>query len=189
KNREDAPPGAFPLLIHELYITGMRYLASRNQMLPDAERYRALLKSDPLWNDNQVDLLHAFLDEVVAQTDTQPTPAQPNLSDTIAAYVQAHYAQDLYLERIAQDMGLSVKYLSKVFKDKTGENLSDYINRVRMEHVRDMLKNTDMSINDISQAVGIFSRSTFTRVFRKLEGVTPSEYRELVREQGNAEKV
>lgn len=76
-----------------------------------------------------------------------------------------------------------MKYISKVFKEKTGRNLSDYINEVRIQHVKEMLMQTDMSIASISEAAGIYSRSTLIRLFRKYEEVTPSEYRELAHGQ------
>ena len=118
-------------------------------------------------------------------TDMQGIGSESNLTASIVAYVEKHYSSDLYLERIAQELGLSVKYISKVFKEKTGRNLSDYINEVRIQHVKEMLMQTDMSIASISEAAGIYSRSTLIRLFRKYEGVTSSEYRELAHGQKN----
>lgn len=170
------------LRIHDLYVTGMRYLAERDGTLLDQNQYQGL-RADvdlPGGMEAKQKLLNQFYHEL---TEIQSIGAESNLTASIVDYVQQHYASDLYLERIAEGLGLSVKYISKVFKDKTGRNLSDYINEVRIQHVKEMLVETDMSIASISEAAGIYSRSTLIRLFRKYEGVTPSEYRELMKKE------
>ena len=57
-------------------------------------------------------------------------------------------------------------------------NLSEYLARVRVEKAKELLL-TDMSIQQIMESIGIYNRTTFTRMFRRLEGITPSEYRNL----------
>ena len=172
------------LRIHDLFVTGMRYLAERDVTLPAHSLYRGLRADVELPGGivAKRKLLNEFYHEL---TDMQGIGSESNLTASIVAYVEKHYSSDLYLERIAQELGLSVKYISKVFKEKTGRNLSDYINEVRIQHVKEMLMQTDMSIASISEAAGIYSRSTLIRLFRKYEGVTPSEYRELAHGQKN----
>ncbi len=175
-------PGQEKLRIHDLFVTGMRYLAERDETLQDTDQYQGL-RADvelPGGMEAKRQLLNRFYGEL---TEIQRIGTESNLTASIVSYVQEHYASDLYLERVAEGLGLSVKYISKVFKEKTGRNLSDYINEVRIQHVKDMLVNTNMSIASISEAAGIYSRTTLIRLFRKYEGVTPSEYRELVRSQ------
>lgn len=175
-------PGQEKLRIHDLFVTGMRYLAERDETLQDQDQYQGL-RADvelPGGMEAKRQLLNRFYGEL---TEIRRIGTESNLTASIVDYVQQHYASDLYLERVAQGLGLSVKYISKVFKEKTGRNLSDYINEVRIQHVKDMLVNTNMSIASISEAAGIYSRSTLIRLFRKYEGVTPSEYRELARSQ------
>ena len=175
-------PGQEKLRIHDLFVTGMRYLAERDETLQDQDQYQGLQADVELPGGMEAkrQLLNRFYGEL---TEIQRIGTESNLTASIVDYVQQHYASDLYLERVAQGLGLSVKYISKVFKEKTGRNLSDYINEVRIQHVKDMLVNTNMSIASISEAAGIYSRSTLIRLFRKYEGVTPSEYRELARSQ------
>ncbi len=170
------------LRIHDLFVTGMRYLAERDETLLDQNQYQGLRADVDLPGGIEVKrrLLDRFYHEL---TEIRSIGTESNLTASIVSYVQQHYASDLYLEQIAQGLGLSVKYISKVFKEKTGRNLSDYINEVRISHVKDMLENTNMSIANISESAGIYSQSTLIRLFRKYEGVTPSEYREFVRSQ------
>ncbi|NOU94228.1 helix-turn-helix domain-containing protein [Paenibacillus sp. LMG 31456] len=99
------------------------------------------------------------------------------LVSTIVTYIEEHYGQDLYLEKIAEQMGVSSKYISKVFKEKKGINLTDYISMIRIMKAKEILMNTDRNISDISEQVGIYSRTTFIRLFKKFEGLPPNEFR------------
>ena len=96
----------------------------------------------------------------------------------IKEYIDTHYSEEMSLDILADKVGISSKYLSRVFKQAMGVNLSDYLTYVRVEKIKAMLL-TDMTLNQISEQVGIFNRTTFTRMFKRLEGVTPSEYRSL----------
>lgn len=175
----DASPDGVQLLVQTFYFTGMRFLAERNETLSDVDRYLELRYGENVLRnmDKTKEMLRCFFEEIVNVTSLHTK--ETNLSDTIQNYVQANYSKDLYLEKIAEDMGLSAKYVSRIFKKTTGKNLTDYINDVRMAHVRQMLTKTDLSIKEISEAVGIFSRSTFIRLFKKSMNVTPSEYRNI----------
>ncbi len=97
----------------------------------------------------------------------------------VQAYITEHYADDnLGLAGLADVAGLSASYLSTLFKQNTGMNLSDSINRVRIDHAKEKLKSKDqMTIHEIAVACGFFSDATFMRVFKKLEGITPGEFR------------
>ena len=99
----------------------------------------------------------------------------------LKAYIDENYAQELSLDVLADALGLSAKYLSRVFKLMMGVTLSDYLAYVRMEKVKELLL-TPLPIERIAQQVGITNRTTFTRTFRKLEGMTPSEWRRLHQE-------
>lgn len=74
-------------------------------------------------------------------------------------------------------MGITPKYLSRFFKLQTDMNLTDYINEIRMEKAKELLSSTNVQIGKISTMVGIYSRATFIRNFKKIEGCSPSEYR------------
>ena len=166
-------------VIHDLFITAMRFLGERNETLPNRYLYQGLRADVDLpggIEEKQALLLKLY--EELLQLACQPA-GDSDLTANIIAYVRQNYASDLYLERIAEEMGLSVKYISRVFKIKMQQNLSDYINFVRVEHIKELLMNTDMGISEIGASAGIHSRTSFLRIFRKLEGVTPSEYREL----------
>ena len=93
-------------------------------------------------------------------------------------YVSRHYREKLYLEDIAEVLGISPTYLSRLFKKDTGIRLQDYIVRVRMEKAANMLRYSDRSISQIAQYVNFPSQSYMGRVFKKELLMTPKEYRD-----------
>jgi len=94
-------------------------------------------------------------------------------------YIWTHYTKKLSLRDIANASGLSAPYFSTVFKEEMGENLSNYLNRLRVEKAAAMLASTDMSINQIATACGFEDQSWFSKIFKNNTGFTPGKYREL----------
>ena len=94
-------------------------------------------------------------------------------------YIQENFCDNkLSLKQISETFGMHESYISNVFKNALGENLSVYIERLRIEKACDMVKNTDMKIQEIADAVGYTSDASFRRAFKKITGVSPLEYRE-----------
>ena len=168
------------LLAEEIYCTGIRFLTDGKASAPDVGRYEKLrfAPADMGSLSDVEEKLHGFFSDILQAPDGKEKD-ETSLSDVIETYVREHYSQDLYLEKIADNMGLSVKYISRVFKKNTGKNLTDFINEVRVDHVKQLLTETSLPVRDISEAVGIPSRSTFVRLFKKYTNVTPSEYRNI----------
>ncbi len=97
----------------------------------------------------------------------------------IRKYINENYMNELSLDIIADHVRMSPKYVSHIFKEENGENISDYIVRTRVDMAKNLLVSTNMKIGDIAASVGIQSRATFLRVFQKLEGISPSEYKNI----------
>jgi len=93
-------------------------------------------------------------------------------------YIWTHYTRKLSLKEIAKASGLSAPYFSTVFKEEMGENLSNYLNRLRVEKAQAMLITTDLSICDIAQSCGFEDQSWFSKIFKNNTGLTPGKYRE-----------
>lgn len=92
-------------------------------------------------------------------------------------YIESHYAHELSLQRVAEHVHLSPAYLSRMFNKKTGVSFSEFMTQVRLKEAKQCLRSTDETIDQIALATGFSSSSYFTAVFRKHEGMTPSEYR------------
>lgn len=93
-------------------------------------------------------------------------------------YIKDNYMKKLSLDEIADNVYLSKAYLSKVFKDETGMNITEYINKIRIDESKKLLKNTNLSIIAISNMTGFYDQSYFTKIFTKTIGTTPRKYKE-----------
>ena len=96
-------------------------------------------------------------------------------------YIWENYTRKISLKEIAGASGLSAPYFSTIFKEEMGENLSNYLNRMRVEKAASMLITTDLPISDVAAACGFEDQSWFSKIFRNNTGLTPGKYRE----QGN----
>ncbi|MDR6880953.1 AraC family transcriptional regulator [Bacillus sp. 3255] len=169
-------------LLVELFQTGNRYMKEKRlnvYELLDADEYASLDHKELLPNefDGRLQMIFEFYEKIIAVTLDKPESKSGVVVSLITTYIEKHYEKDLYLEVIANEIGLSAKYVSRMFKEATGTNISDYISLIRIEKAKELLANSDMKISDISTQIGIFSRTTFLRLFKKYEGISPNEYR------------
>lgn len=96
----------------------------------------------------------------------------------VKKYIQTHPEGDLRLQTLADYISLNAAYLSQLFKQETGLNLSDYITDTRMERAKYLLTTTDLKIYDVARLSGYQSPKHFMLVFKQQCGVTPGAYRE-----------
>lgn len=104
------------------------------------------------------------------------SPNNPTIRD-IARYLDAHYDEDISLQDIASRFYLSREYISRKFKQEYGVNLSDYLCQIRMSKAKLLLLNDKLRLHHIAGMVGYQDEKYFGKVFKKLEGVTPGEFR------------
>ena len=103
------------------------------------------------------------------------------LVDQIIQYVNEQYSsENLNISMIGEHFELTPSYLSRQFRDQTGEALLSFINKIRLREAKRLLAEQTMTINDISKNVGYGDINTFHRIFKKSEGITPGKYRELL---------
>ena len=92
-------------------------------------------------------------------------------------FIRENYARKISLQEIADASGLSAPYFSTVFKDEMGENLSSYLNRLRVENACSMLRETEVPISKIAVACGFEDQSWFSKTFKNYTGLSPCKYR------------
>lgn len=97
------------------------------------------------------------------------------------AYIDANYTKDLSLDDISRNMNLSPYYFSKLFKEETGENFVEFLTNVRIEKAKELLKMPEKSMKEICSNIGYSDPNYFSRIFKKVVGLTPTEYRESVK--------
>lgn len=100
------------------------------------------------------------------------------LRDSIIHYLDTHFHDgELSLAKVADFFGINETYLSQFFKEQTGENFSNYLEKTRMENACRLLENTSMPVNDIAREVGYINTNTFYKAFKRLKGISPGNYR------------
>src|SRR5438874_1684474 len=92
-------------------------------------------------------------------------------------FIEEHSSEELSLTRVAKAVNISANHFSEKFKEVTGINFVDYVARTRVGKARDLLRNSNLRISEIAFAVGFQSLSQFNRVFKKLSGKSPTQYR------------
>ena len=105
------------------------------------------------------------------------TTAGERLALQAAHYIREHSEQKFSLSEIAGLLYVNSNYLARVFKRETGHTLLWYHNVVRCEKARELLKETNLSIAEIGSAVGYVSPAHFSHQFKKMTGVSPSDWR------------
>jgi AraC-like DNA-binding protein/ligand-binding sensor protein len=93
-------------------------------------------------------------------------------------YIWENYTRKISLQEIAAASGLSAPYFSTIFKNEMEENLSNYLNRLRVEKATAMLAETNMALSEIATACGFEDQSWFSKIFKSFTGVSPGKYRE-----------
>ena len=104
-----------------------------------------------------------------------------DLIKAIRHFIQQHYMEELTLETLAEKVHLSPSYLSKLFKRETGENLSIYIQNVRIQQAKILLCTTDLKTYEVAERVGISDPVYFSRTFKKITGMKPKDFRHAER--------
>lgn len=114
-----------------------------------------------------------------AEADSEDDIGVDERCARIIEYIENNYSDgNLGVKNIADEFGLSFNYISKYFKEHTGEGLAKYIIYKRIEKAKALMVNTNDSIAKIADKTGFYSANVFIRTFKKVEGITPGKYRE-----------
>lgn len=113
---------------------------------------------------------------------------QDPVKDFVLDYIVTHYREDLSLETVADQLQMSRSYLSTYFRDKTGMTFTDYLNALRMSKAKDLLNSgEDIRISEVAAEIGYRNVNSFIRMFKKICGVTPGEYRRTALQHMNGQ--
>jgi len=94
-------------------------------------------------------------------------------------FILENFTRKVSLDEIAKTSGFSAPYFSTIFKEEMGENLSGYLNRLRVEKAGYMLTDTDFSLSKIAHECGFEDQSWFSKIFKLYTGISPGKYRTL----------
>jgi AraC-like DNA-binding protein len=111
------------------------------------------------------------------QVVVQQENAEPPVITRAKEFIQEHQTENLRLGHVAKACNTSTFYFCKMFKKITGINFTDYLSRVRIEKSKNLLLNPNLRVSEIAFEVGFQSLTHFNRVFKKILGQSPTEYR------------
>ncbi|AZB42477.1 helix-turn-helix domain-containing protein [Bacillus sp. FJAT-42376] len=94
----------------------------------------------------------------------------------IVMFIQHHYHEDLSLQDLSERFQLTPSYISTIFKDHTGENYKEYLNRYRIQKAKELLADKKIKVHEASKLVGYNNVNTFIRIFKKYVGLSPGQY-------------
>ncbi|MBR5507961.1 MAG: helix-turn-helix domain-containing protein [Clostridia bacterium] len=121
-------------------------------------------------------LLISLLQSGNVLRDTHSGSVNPYFHKTML-YLGKHFAEPISLDNLAANVNISPQYLCKIFRKDTGITISQYINEMRLNHAKSLLKMSSLSINEICIKSGFNTSEHFTRAFKKRFGISPSQYR------------
>ena len=134
----------------------------------------------PKQYDSVVKLLSIFaqhLSMVSNQVLMHQEHAEPPVITRAKEFILEHQSEDLSLGQVAKAVNTSTFYFCKMFKKVTGINFTDYLSRVRIEKAKNLLLNPSLRISEIAFEVGFQSLTHFNRVFKRIIGQSPTQYR------------
>lgn len=95
----------------------------------------------------------------------------------IKNYIEKNYMNDINLELLSEELNFTPSYICKIFKKNTGIRITEYLNQVRIEHAKRLIKKTNLKVYEISEMVGFARASYFCTVFKEITGIKVSEYK------------
>ncbi|MDQ1911567.1 helix-turn-helix transcriptional regulator [Paenibacillus sp. GD4] len=118
-----------------------------------------------------------ILGQVCSYIDANKKSHNTDLRDLVQEYIAERYQDvNISISSVAEHFGLHSSYLSKFYKEQTGESMLDAINRTRLQKAKTLLSESD-SIGDAAVKVGFYNSNAFIRVFKKYEGITPGQFK------------
>lgn len=155
-----------------------------------------LAHSQDMWPAQGAEQLEKFLETVTGIPCPGPKTAEEKLKylrqagetlmqqrkntdklDSVLSYVERNFNKDISVASLAARFDLTPNYLSALLKKKLGMKFTDYLTRLRIAQAKRLLLSTDLSIKEITEQVGYYSQSHFTKLFMEREGCTPGEFR------------
>lgn len=178
-NGEDCNPAGIQLInylyvyLHELNLNQKSITYSRNETMESFLDIAGRREKMDFIMTKYYDLLTSITQQKNAHSDA--------IASYAVNYIKAHYTDpDFNLSALSYSMNVSLSYLSTVFKQTTGNNLSTYVAELRHEKARELLSDLQYPISEVSSRSGYSDAKYFAKLFKKRTGSTPSEYRNLL---------
>ena len=124
-----------------------------------------------------IDNLKISIYESRANTQADSEKREERVISSITRYMQEHLSEEISLSVLAEEFHLNPQYISQLFKNEIGVGFLAYLTNIRIEKAKKLLLSTLLSVTEISERTGYGDYRVFTKVFKKTEGITPSQFR------------
>ena len=104
---------------------------------------------------------------------------------SITRYLQEHLSEEISLSVLAEEFHLNPQYISQLFKSEIGVGFLTYLTNIRLKKAKKLLVSSALSVSEVGQQCGYSDYRVFTKVFKKTEGITPSQFRRDFLEKGS----
>lgn len=164
--------------IRIIFLTGYSDFECLYKVIKDGYT-NYILKNES--DEELVKLLEKCIDEIPAEQlveRMEPSENSDRIVENCKQYILENLNKDLSLNAIADRVNMNPSYFSRLFKKKTGENISQYIQKVRIEKAKEMIESGNRKIVEIGEILGFESAAYFTTYFKHATGYTPQSYKE-----------
>ncbi len=127
-------------------------------------------------NEGLTRLLTLLMEQSWHPDRAQPQTKKQGLHH-VRLYLEQHYAERISLDQLSEQFFMNKYYLAHLFKEQFGYTVLEYLQRVRITQAKQLLRFSNMSMEDIAAACGLSDANYLSRVFKKIEGIPPTEYR------------
>lgn len=166
-------------------FTGLLY-NTLNRVVVQLKEFESSLHCEELdiesiTKTGDLDKIRTIFNELIAEICKQKKSSEQDeneaIREKIKTYIDNNYQLDFSLDNLADYLGLSFKYTSILFKKVMGDNFKNYINMYRIEKAKEILREKkDIKIKDLAEKLGYNSSNTFIRIFKKYEGISPTQF-------------
>jgi two-component system, response regulator YesN len=126
----------------------------------------------------RVGMIEKIVDEKIVDTNNKMDSSKDTIRKAIA-YIDRQLKDDLTLKDVAAHVHLNPSYFSVLFKEQANLNFSEYVTRRRIQRAKELVISTNLPINGIAEEVGYKTSKYFIKIFKEIEGMTPSTYRKM----------
>ena len=159
-----------------LYLLVSTVQDGQNNMFEDLDVSPVIYKSETV--DEIFSLIQEWIHAIINRLAQQKKNGTAKIVQDVLDMVRNRFQEDLFLDKVALEVGVHPSYLCRIFKKETGENLIHYTMNYRIEKAKQLLYDTNIKIYEVAFMVGYENIKTFTRIFKNITGITPKEYRE-----------
>lgn len=124
-------------------------------------------------------LLTLLMEESWHPEDRKRNSLKRQNLENVKEYLEQHYQEKINLDNLAEEFYINKFYLTRIFKEQFGVSINNYLLQTRITHAKQLLRFTDLTIEAVSAECGMGDANYFSRMFKKVEGVTPGEFRRM----------